>query len=637
MNRQNRLRLAAASVLALTLVLIVCLVASAERPAPSGSLQAETVGQAFSYQGYLEEGGNPADGLYDLLFYLYDAPTEGKSIGAAIQLPDTPVVQGQFSVMLDFDVAFQGEQRFIEIQVRGPADGSYTTLAPRQEITAVPYAQCAQIVHGAGPVHGVHILDAGMAAIRIETCAGDAVQVDDAGSDGLYIANAGYDGVSVGQTGRDGLHIDAATNDGVHVASAGADGLCVMHADRSGLNIMNAEINGIEVNGSGQDGVYVYDAGDDGVHVHRAHDDGFQIDDAGGDGVYVRHADRHGLRIDNAGEQGVSISTALYGFVVFTTTNHGFFVQSAGDVGYRVVTATNDGFDLDWAGDDGLEIGYAGDVGVLVHKAGKDGFSVSEAMDDGFQVYTATNDGLYVNWAVDDGVDVLKAGQDGLYVREAGRHGIRVKDPGEAGVYVDDAVTFGLYIGGSEYDGIYVNPCTRRSATFGSDVHVGGTLSKAAGGFKIDHPLDPENRYLQHSFVESPDMLNLYSGNAILDGDGRAWVALPEWFEALNRDCTYQLTPIGGPAPDLHIASEIKEGRFRIAGGSPGLKISWQVTGIRQDAYAQAYPIIVDQEKPPEERGTYLHAEAHGQPAARSLSAVETQRLNGEETEEQAE
>jgi len=132
-------------------------------------------------------------------------------------------------------------------------------------------------------------------------------------------------------------------------------------------------------------------------------------------------------------------------------------------------------------------------------------------------------------------------------------------------------------------------------------------------------------------------MLNLYSGNAILDGGGQAWVILPEWFAALNRDCTYQLTPIGGPAPDLHIASEIKKGRFQIAGGSPGLKVSWQVTGIRQDAYAQAHPIVVDQEKPPEERGTYLHAEEHGQPADRSLSAVETQRLNSEELEEPVE
>jgi len=607
MHRVNRLRLAAASALALTLISIVCLVVSAERPAPAGSLRAEDVGKAFSYQGYLEQGGRPADGLYDLIFSLYDAPSEGQQCGGHVLLLHTPVTDGQFSVMLDFDVAFQGEQRFLEIAVRGPDDGGYTTLEPRQEIGAVPYAQCAQILHGAGPVYAVHILDAGIDAIRIETCADDAVQVDDAGGDGLYIANAGYDGVSVGQTGRNGLRIDNATNDGVQVASAGGDGLCVLHADRSGLNVMDAEINGIEVNDSGQDGLYVYDAGDDGVHVHQARDDGFQIDNAGGDGVYLRHANRHGLRIDNAGEQGVSIGTALYGFVVFTTTNHGYYVQSAGDDGCHVVTATNDGFDLDWAGDDGLEIGYAGDIGVLVHQAGDDGFSVSEAMDDGFQVYTATDDGFFVHWAGENGVEVSRAGR------------------------------FGLYVADSDSDGIYVNPCTRRSATFGGDVHVGGTLSKAAGGFKIDHPLDPENRYLQHSFVESPDMLNLYSGNAILDGEGKAWVALPEWFAALNRDCTYQLTSIGGPAPDLHIASEIKKGRFQIAGGSPGLKVSWQVTGIRQDAYAQAHPIVVDQEKLPEERGTYLHAEEHGQPADRSLSAVETQRLNSEELEEPVE
>jgi hypothetical protein len=65
---------------------------------------------------------------------------------------------------------------------------------------------------------------------------------------------------------------------------------------------------------------------------------------------------------------------------------------------------------------------------------------------------------------------------------------------------------------------------------------VTGTLTRSGGSFKIDHPLDPENRYLQHSFVESPDMMNIYNGNAELDDQGRATVVLPEYFETLNGD-----------------------------------------------------------------------------------------------------
>ena len=124
-----------------------------------------------------------------------------------------------------------------------------------------------------------------------------------------------------------------------------------------------------------------------------------------------------------------------------------------------------------------------------------------------------------------------------------------------------------------------------------------GTLSKSAGSFKIDHPLDPANKYLQHSFVESPDMMNIYNGNVLLDDNGKATVSLPDWFEALNRDFRYQLTCIGGFAP-ICVAQKISGDQFTIAGGSPGLEVSWQVTGIRKDAYAEAHRIPVETNKP---------------------------------------
>jgi hypothetical protein len=93
-----------------------------------------------------------------------------------------------------------------------------------------------------------------------------------------------------------------------------------------------------------------------------------------------------------------------------------------------------------------------------------------------------------------------------------------------------------------------------------------GNLSKGGGSFKIDHPLDPANKYLYHSFVESPDMMNVYNGNVVLDANGEAVVVLPDWFEALNRDFRYQLTCIGGFAP-VYIAEEIANNQFKIAGG----------------------------------------------------------------------
>jgi hypothetical protein len=151
---------------------------------------------------------------------------------------------------------------------------------------------------------------------------------------------------------------------------------------------------------------------------------------------------------------------------------------------------------------------------------------------------------------------------------------------------------------------------------FSGSVDVSGTLSKGAGSFKIDHPLDPANKYLYHSFVESPDMKNVYDGVAVLDGSGEAWVALPDWFEALNRDFRYQLTALDAPGPNLHVADRISGNRFRIAGGEPGASVSWQVTGIRHDPYAEAHRIPVEEAKTGRERGRYRHPEVHGAPAS---------------------
>jgi hypothetical protein len=172
--------------------------------------------------------------------------------------------------------------------------------------------------------------------------------------------------------------------------------------------------------------------------------------------------------------------------------------------------------------------------------------------------------------------------------------------------------------GASAY-GVWGKSTSGYGGYFDGKVFVNGVLSKAGGSFKIDHPLDPENKYLSHSFVESPEMLNIYNGNITLDTDGQAVVQLPEWFGALNRDFRYQLTAIGGPGPNLYIAEEVENNQFKIAGGSAGMKVSWQVTGVRQDAWANDNRIQVEEEKPALERGHYLHPKVYGQPEEKGV------------------
>jgi hypothetical protein len=156
------------------------------------------------------------------------------------------------------------------------------------------------------------------------------------------------------------------------------------------------------------------------------------------------------------------------------------------------------------------------------------------------------------------------------------------------------------------------------AAFFDGDVDVDGNLSKAGGSFKIDHPLDPANKYLYHSFVESPDMMNIYNGNATTDEKGSAVVQLPEWFETLNRDFRYQLTVIGQFAQAI-VASKVANHQFAIKTDKPNVEVSWQVTGIRQDAWANAHRIPVEVEKPERDRGLYLHPELFGAPAEKNI------------------
>ena len=186
---------------------------------------------------------------------------------------------------------------------------------------------------------------------------------------------------------------------------------------------------------------------------------------------------------------------------------------------------------------------------------------------------------------------------------------------GEAGVYGKATNAVAGVIGCN------TNPQGLAGVFFGS-VNVTGTLQKGGGGFHIDHPLDPQNQYLNHSFVESSDMKNLYDGIAVLDDSGQATVTLPDWFDTLNENLRYQLTPIGAPAPQLHLAEEIAQGTFRIAGGSPRQRISWQVTGSRKDPWAKANPLSVEEPKPAVERGHYLHPELFGADQALSFMAA---------------
>jgi len=237
------------------------------------------------------------------------------------------------------------------------------------------------------------------------------------------------------------------------------------------------------------------------------------------------------------------------------------------------------------------------------------------------QVMKSNGSSMY--WASDEtGGGTLWQSGGGKIWYTGGYVGIGTSDPHEELEVVGEATVTGeLEVGGGAiFDGDSVlmkqGLIVNWDATIKEDLEVYGTKN-----FKIDHPLDPATKYLRHSCIESSEMLNIYSGVAKLNSSGEAQITLPEWFDVLNRDFRYQLTAIGASMPGLYIAEEIQDNCFKIAGGKAGKKVSWQVTGVRNDAYAKAHPLQVEEEKPAEECGYYLHPELYGQPEEKSILA----------------
>jgi hypothetical protein len=306
----------------------------------------------------------------------------------------------------------------------------------------------------------------------------------------------------------------------------------------------------------------------------------------------------------------IAATTDIYG-VEATGGSHGVYGTTTNSAGNGV-----------W-GDNPNHTGVYGDGGVGVW--GHSG--------TGYGVYGAS----YGSSANSDGVhgETTSAGASGVAgVNDSGGVGVYGVG-GTYGVYGISGTASGIGVGAyntSTGDALFAeNQSGGDAAFFLGDVDVDGTLSKGGGSFKIDHPLDPANKYLFHSFVESPDMMNIYNGNVTTDSSGNAVVTMPDWFEALNQDFRYQLTVMGQFAQAI-VASEIANHSFAIQTDKPNVKVSWQVTGVRHDAWANAHRIPVEQLKAAGDRGLYLHPELFGAPRDKSIAAAhhpELKRLLG--------
>ena len=323
------------------------------------------------------------------------------------------------------------------------------------------------------------------------------------------------------------------------------------------------------------------------------------------------------------GVYGVNDSSTGTAAGVFgsTASTAGFGVEGAGNVGVYGVSGITS-----IRGEGASRVSLWGDTGTDYNVA------VLGTADNGYAGTFSNNSAVTTLQAFNEttavGADVFSASMPGLL--------------GDASATFGDAGCgtgfMALQIGGESMSGCnnytlmgdtsgntYVNAATggtihlrinnqdALSAVNGS-VSIRGNFSASGNkNFRIDHPLDPANKYLYHASIESSEVLNLYSGNAVLDDSGEAVVQLPDWFEVINKDFRYQLTPVGAPGRDIYIAEEVSGGHFKIAGGKPGAKVSWQVSGVRDDTWEKAHPMEVEADKGAD-RGHYLTPELYGAP-----------------------
>jgi hypothetical protein len=534
-------------------------------------LMALACAQPFTYQGLLKQSGTPANGTYQMTFRLYDVASGGTALGTVGPL-SVSVANGLFTVELNFPASvWDGGLRYLEIEVGG------TTLSPRVKINPTPYASTIRMFES-GALNPDR-----MVITHSPAFSNWGLQYQDAGDKFNFLAGGtpvmtvdlGTRRVGIG-TSSPGYPLHVQTN-------AGERAIFGVHTATSGVNI---GVWGESSSPNGR-GVLGFASATSGINIGVWG----ESRSPNGRGVLGFASATSGETYGVWGESSSPDGRGVYGLAIATSgTTYGVFGVSNSPAGtgvYGRAFATS-GYTY---GVTGLSSSPDG-VGVLGYATATTGFTYGGSFE------SSSPDGVGVR-----GVAFATSGNTyGVFGRSSSTEGVGVRGMATA----TSGFNFGIYGESWSSSGYGVYSNGRTGAT--------GTKS-----FQIDHPLAPETHFLNHFCTEAPEPLNAYSGVVVLDARGEAWVQLPDYFDRINRDPRYILTPVGAPMPNLHVAVEIQNNRFKIAGGVAGKKVSWRVEAIRNDRWVQEYGYQTEQEKPKEYQGKYLHPELFGQPKERGI------------------
>ncbi len=521
--------------------------------------------------------GDPVqDGTYFIRFQIYDAPTGGTSLWNS-NIQPVVVTGGVYTYLLGQDVPlpdglFSGGNRWLGITV-----GADPELTPRKQFLATAFAFTSQNADSIGWA-GIKNMPAGFAD-----------GIDNIGTGDITAVNTS-DGLTGGVTSGDAnLAIAASGVTSAHIANG-----TITDADLADTaKVIPAKIAGTAATLAGSQVFTGFNTFSDQIAIER---------------IQPSSPESPSLRASHSNNSAGPVETAE-----FITINSG----SGSAYGLSAEGRSNGGYRFG---------------SVFRGRA----ITQNLTTGDSYGVYSTATDGAFSVGVYGSGGNAIEA--RGLY---GGSHGTSYQGVGAHGIAGNNN-NIGIGVSGQAHGNpygygvigeVWNNSIEQFAGSFFGNVNVTGTIFMPSLISRVDHPADPEGKYLQHASVQAPDMINVYSGNIVTDGTGEATVTLPDYFTLINADFRYQLTVIGQFAQAI-VSQEIQDNKFTIKTDKPSVKVSWQVVGTRQDSFARANRIVVEQAKMPHELGKYAHPELYGLGLERSIGAeirLSARRMAGEE------